>query len=341
MAAKTVDENDIMSDSPDGDIETLPKKANIKAEKAAKKKANNGGRGKGGIIVLIIIVLLIGGAAAIVALDLFGLREQHIMPIVRGIPFVGSFFPAEESGAIVDTRTPEQLRMLYNSLELQNSTLEYQNATLQRQLEDANMAIANLRRFEEYFHAYRQATAEWNRMIAHGDPINFVEHFRYIVDEHVTQLWDEAMQINAFEDGIMEQVRTFNNMDADHTGAILERNLLLAPDLLVEWLLRMSASRRGEIFDTIDENIVATMMLLMTPTEPVFGPMTAPYLPLPPPVAGVIPDIDDEYEEESIIEEESTIEEEFATEEEYSTEIDEEIEESEVEVVAEEEAADE
>ena len=301
--------DDIVSNDPlEEDIETLPTKADIKAEKEARKRERQSGKSKGGIIAIIVFVLLLGVATAIIALDLFGLREQHIMPHVRNIPLIGTFFPAAEYVEGEDIRTPEQLRNITSAQDIQIASQERRIQDLQDQLDSANQAIANLRRFEEHHNEVSQALAEFSRVLAHGDPINFVEHFQHVSDEHVPQLLDEARALNAFEEGIMESVRTLNNMDESSAGDVLARYLVLQPDLLVEFLVRMSAVRRGEVFDTMEYATVATMIHMMTPQEPAFSQFVVPSLsppPLVPPT--VIPPAEEEevYEEEYYDEDEA------------------------------------
>jgi len=222
----------------------------------------------------------------------------------------------------LDTRTPDQLRNLTSAQEIQITGLEERIRSYQTQLEEAERTIANLRRFEANHHEYLRVPAEWNQMIAHSDPENFIYFFNYIAEEHVEQLVREAWMILERVEGIMEQVRTMNNMDAAHVGAVLERYLLLQPDLPAEFLRRMGAARRGEILDTLEEDVAATLILRMTPPEPRFAPLLAPHLLLPPMTPGTIPSPvvsvedgeEEEYNDEAATDEDDEIVAEEATE---------------------------
>lgn len=336
--ADKVNENDPDFLEDGDDIESLPSKADIKAEKEAlkrEKKANKEGKGKGGLIAIIIFVLLLGGAIAVLALNLFDIREQYVMPHVRNIPLVGNFFPAEEGdGEVEDTRTPDQLRNLTAAQDIQIMSMENQINNYREQIQAANQRIQALQEIEAQHEEFRQLSAEWNRRIAQGDPIEFADYFHHIAEEHLPQLVDEAIQTNTFNEGVRRQVATLNNMEPELAGAVLERYLQLNPDLLRQWLLLMSPARQAEIFDTFTgtdgTNTVSTFLILVTPQEPVINPLLTPTLPPPPtgapPAAPpFIPEEDDyEYEEEYDIEdeEEPEVEEEEPTEEEVIEEPD-------------------
>ena len=244
-------------------------------------------KGKGLLIFLLILFLLIGGIAAVLALNLFGFRENVIMPYLRNAPIIGGFLPAvyEEEEEL----TPEELFQRYTILSQQLESVQNQLAQANEQNVTYEALIEHLRAFEDAWHLYRAARAELEQMLALGDPINFIEFFDFVSEDNLEQLYFQAMQMAWFIEDLTELVATLNNMDESGAGEVLENLMTTDTRLMIDALWMMSPSRRAEIFDTLEADVVTRMIILMSPDEPVFTPILPPDLPEFPPPPGLLP----------------------------------------------------
>jgi hypothetical protein len=182
------------------------------AEKPDKKK------GKGGLIALIIILLLVVAAVLVIALDVGGIRENHIMRYLRNAPLIGSLFSEPEVDP-VEEMTEEEMRLMIHNLQNQVSSLENQRNELNTQLVSANTRISHLVQFERQWNDYREATALFTQMLAHNEPVEFVSFFETIVNRDLVPedilaiVYAQARAINAYNEELQVLVSTYNNME--------------------------------------------------------------------------------------------------------------------------------
>ena len=244
-------------------------------------------KGKGLLIFFLILLLIIGGVAAVLVFDLWGFRENVVMPYLRDAPIIGGWFPAPEEEEPELTR--EELMRRYTILNQQLESLQAQMALANEQIATSNTLIEHLRAFESAWQTYRLARAEFEQMLALGDPHNFVQFFDFVSQDNIVQQYLQALELAQFYDETRAIVATLNNMDESGAGEVLENLMTTDTELMVRALWLMSPPRRAEIFDTLDSDVVSTMILLMTPDEPVFAPILPPYLPEFPPLIAEMP----------------------------------------------------
>ena len=244
-------------------------------------------KGKGKLIFFLVLLLFIGGIAAVLALNLFGFRENVIMPYLRNAPIIGGFLPAayEEEEEL----TPEELHQRYTILTQQLESVQNQLAQANEQNLTYEALIEHLRAFEDAWHLYRAARAELEQMLALGDPVNFIEFFDFVSEDNLELLYFQAMQMAAYIEDLTAIVATLNNMDESGAGEVLEALMTTDTQLMIDALWMMTPTRRAEIFDTLEAEVVTRMILLMSPDEPVFMPILPPELPEFPPPIGLIP----------------------------------------------------
>ncbi|MCL2216332.1 MAG: hypothetical protein FWB91_04845 [Defluviitaleaceae bacterium] len=290
----------------DGDLESPPINPDKKDKKDKKSKKNKGEkRGKGAIIAIVIVVLLLGGIVLVLALNIGGFRENIIMPYLRNAPLVGRFFPAEE-GDPLEELTPDEMRAELNRILQQNESQQSQIMQMDQLLTDANFRIQDLVRFYIYWNEFREAQAAFSQMLAHSDPNNFVEFFGYVDEVYVEQLLEEARRLMEIEEETRNLVRTLDNMEEESAGEVLETWMLQNLPLMVRVMRAMSPSMLGPILDTLEPNIRASMLQLVSMPPPTFTPIVPQLrelppleaVPVPPPVILIPePEIDSEYPE--------------------------------------------
>ena len=253
-------------------------------------------KGKGGKIILIIALLLIIGGIAVIALDIGGIRSETIMPYLSNAPLIGSFFGEEEEEDPIYEMTEDEMRLEIRHLRYQNESLRNQRDEFDRQLQGANARIRDYYQlFVNRWNEYRIASARFTQMLAHNDPINFVEFFYYIVEHDLVpadilaMIYGEAMAINIFNEEFRGLLATLNNMEEDRAAEDLERMLMINAPLAVRLVREMGASRRAAIFNAMEATVSTTFFNLISVDPPVFAPLVPPpflpeiFEPTPPP----------------------------------------------------------
>ncbi|MCL2355849.1 MAG: hypothetical protein FWC70_01660 [Defluviitaleaceae bacterium] len=273
-------------------------------------------KGKGCFIVLVIFLLLFLVGILLIVLDVGGIRTNVIGRWLRSAPLVGTFFERDEYADSVQDMTEDEMRIAIAVYRNQVAALEFERAEREAQLNAANARIAHLSRFEARWQEYRSASAAFTQMLAHNEPIEFVEFFEHIVDHDLVpqdilaMAFAEAYAINASDVELMMLVRTYNAMEATRAAEDLGRLLTVNTTLAVRLLRAMSGSRRAEIFDEMSYTTSSMFTMLLATEPPTFTPLVPPpYLPeviaptvLPPAVVPV-EELDDEEEIEAIEEE--------------------------------------
>ena len=276
-------------------------------------------KSKGGLIALIIVFLLIGAVVAVIALDIGGIREEHIMRYLRNAPLVGSFFPVaeEEEEDPLMAMSDDALRLEIHNLRQQVKSLENQRAERDSRIENLNTRVAHLSLFESRWNEYRHASALFTQMLAHNDPINFTEFFGQIVNHDLVPqdilavAYAQAEAINVFGEELRSTVSRYNNMEEKRAAQDLESLMIKDTALAVRLVRAMGATRRAEIFNEMEFNVSTTFTILLSTAPPTFAPLVPPpYLPeirepivTPPPTP--IP-VDENEEEDSEDSEEET-----------------------------------
>jgi prefoldin subunit 5 len=267
------------------------KKPNPKKGKTPPKK------GKKGLVVILLLVLIIGGGIAVIGLNLFDLREGTLMPYLRNAPLIGGLFSLadeEDEGITLEDMTPQQLANMIRALERENEALQEQMDDAATRERENNLLIARLRPFSEHWFEYQRVSAEFNAMIARGDPEAFLAHIQYVLPEFYEQLARDSMQLRDFDETIMALVRTLSAMQEKNAAEILVDLRTTDPELLVHILTAMSNALRGSIFDQMESAVAASMLRMISVSEPVLSPV-APAL-YTPELPEVLEDIDPEYD---------------------------------------------
>ena len=241
------------------------------------------GNGGVGFIVFLIFLLLIVATVAIISLNLFGWREDHVMPFLREAPVIGNFFANAEAreGAREEVRTHDELTALNTAQADRIERVEYERDELRIQLAEANARIHTLEALEREIHTYRNAIRDWNRMLAHADPREFANTFLdYVHPSYIPWLMGEADAIIAFDDNTRRLVAILNNMEESSVGEMLQQYLMTDHEMMLRLLHGMGSTRLGAVLDTLDPEISSVILMFMARPTPNFG---APprYVPFP------------------------------------------------------------
>ncbi|MCL2204767.1 MAG: hypothetical protein FWB88_12605 [Defluviitaleaceae bacterium] len=233
-------------------------------------------KSKTGLIVIIILVVVIGGAMLIFSLNLFNLREGVLMPYLRNAPLIGNLFPpAEYEGEEIplEQRLPRDLAEIIRTQQREIDELNAQLIERERQIREYALRIARLLPFHQYWVEYQRVSAEFNAMIARGDPDAFLNHIQYIMPEFYEQLARDAFALRQHEESVDSIVRTLSSMQESAAADILVDFRITDVILLTSVLYNMGNTMRGEILEQMDADIAAFMLRLISVAEPVMPPV--------------------------------------------------------------------
>jgi uncharacterized protein YfbU (UPF0304 family) len=256
-----------------------------KKEKQEKKERKRRNRGFPVIPVVILLIILLS-IVAVLYFDLFGVREQIVMPYIREAPVVGQLFPVpteapvDEELARIAEMTPEETRTELDGLNYRIEDLEaqLQAAKDQKQLDDEQ--IDYLEGFELQIEEYRDIKERFDQIVVAGAGADaYIEFFETISPENAERLYRESLAESQYNSEIREQAATYAEMDEATAAAALDIMLGAYPDLCIAIVTNMSVEDRAAIFDEMTADRVAQITRLMSPTEPAPIPAeTAPPL---------------------------------------------------------------
>lgn len=228
------------------------KKADKKADKQAKKeqkkidKANK----KKSKVFPIILLLIVVGLIGILVFNIFGIRDTYLRPYLEKIPFVNSVLPPVDDYA----NTSKQ------ELAYENEKLTKTNEQLQQEVDDLKTQNKNyldeidrLSNLEQEQIDFINQKAEFDTMIANGDPAAFTTFYEELYPENAAAVYAELAQQNYDDAELKKYVGKFQAMEPKDAANILEVMLTTDVDLVVT------------ILENIDTNTAAEIMASMTP----------------------------------------------------------------------------
>ena len=242
-------------------------------------------KSKGGLIALIIVILLVGMFVAALAFNMGGIRDS-ISGYLGRMPLVGSFFATTEDGGEEQdpllAMSEEQLRKEVVDLRNRIERVEHEKKASDDEVKKRDERIAHLNTFYTRWNEYENASNNFAEMLAHNAPINFVEYFEEIVKHELvpqdilSQLYGQALVINAFDEELGLLVSTYKNMEEKNAAEVLTRLRTANNELAVRILRALNTEARALIFDEMDVSTATAFTISLSIDPPTFAPLTTP-----------------------------------------------------------------
>lgn len=279
---------DKSKDKTDDDPKSKNKDKNKDKENDVKEKKE---KKKGSPIVpILVLLIIIGGIVAVLVLNLFNIREQYVMPYLRRAPLVGSLMPTapptediEEAGTDSGLSS-EEMNSQITALNYQIQKLEADLKTATDQNAQDAETIRVLRAYEAQAEEYRQIKAQFDALIANGDPEAYAKFFESISPENADRLYKEVIVEIQYTADEKKMANIYSNMSEDAAAEGLEQLLTTDSALVVRILRSMDAVHVAAIMNEMTAASRATITRMMAPTPvPVTPVQTAPPIPTPVP----------------------------------------------------------
>ena len=236
--------------------------------KAARK------RGGGAVILIIvfILLLLIGGFAAAIAMNLFGIRENHIMPSLRQMPIVSNLLPEQEMPGWMEEELAVDYAALAAELQATITRLQSQLDVLQDNFNrtDAmnrdNIAeLHRLREIEAQQLQFNENAREHERMLAEGDPRAFAAFFETINPDHAETLYERILGTNIRDDRWAAYVALWGALRPSNVAEMIEDMHGAHMELIISVLRELDLSTQRRIIDALE---IETRGLIMRQLYP-------------------------------------------------------------------------
>jgi|GEM_PF-2043212 len=237
------------------------------------------------IIAVLVLFLLIGGVVAVFVLNPFGLRDDHIFPLLREVPVIGALVPGEYEihweyvdGEYIEVRVPIEppppppatvtveefetaMAEMAAELEAAQAALA-QSESLNRQYEET---VQILHVYRDFITDYRANRLRFDEMIALGDPNAFAEFYQDVDPETAARIYAEIRVTQQEDRAFRNYARTYTLMNSSEAGEVFTILLATDPMLLVRILGVFNQQQRADVFDEMEPADVAVITRLMVP----------------------------------------------------------------------------
>jgi len=245
------------------------------------------------IIPLVLILVIVGGLTAILGFNVFNIRDQYILPPLRGLPLVGNLIPAEEVHLVY--MDGEYVEIPAETASIDPSELEALVTALTTELEETQEALRIARELNAQYEAsvqrlqtidaeieeHRENQRQFNEMIALGDPPAFATFFETVNPEDAARLFTQIRTAQQADREFRNYARTYAEMNTDEAAAVFAILLTTNPNLLLDILGTFNNAQRAEVFNEMEASDVAIITTLMAPDA-----VVADILPPVPVIAG-------------------------------------------------------
>jgi len=219
------------------------------------------------LIFLLVIGLIVGAGVAVFVFNVFDIREQHVRPLIEDVPIVSNLLPEVEITYLEPQITVEDLQVDIAALNQQLAALEAERDNLRNLNAMQTEHIARLTEVEANQLRFTAEIAEFNRQIAEGSPVNFVNWFESIREENLELLYNEISADLDVRQRIDGYVASFETMSARNASTILEQMMTTELELVLAIMAELSLTQRSSVLTAMETNNAATIQIRLAPQE--------------------------------------------------------------------------
>jgi len=269
--------NDSEADISDSEQDKADKKKKKKEKRKKKdkkikkaKKAKKAKSKKAKVLGFIIPVIVIGGLGTGIYLNLWGVRDNYIFPLLQKVPVVKNVIPQPETEPKDEYSglSKSELVQMNKTLTEEKEKMEENNTELNNKIKELDTEVTRLRDIESQQEQFKADKEEFDRMIAENDMDAYKKFYESISPENAETLYKEAVQENEADKKLQEYVQTFENMKKDAAASMLEEMIGTDDmDLVVRILDNISTEKRAEILATMKTENAAACAKRLAPEQ--------------------------------------------------------------------------
>ncbi len=253
MAVEAPQQNNLNTQPADDNTTRLSSKEAKRELKAQRKREKK--PGKVGLIILFVFLFLAVAAVVTWIFNIFDLREQVYIPLLRNVPIVSNLLPSPETAGAEQVLTQEQLLAKVQELETQ---LDKSDKDL-KAANDKNKVftdeLTRLQAIEEQQLTFKAEKEAYERGVAENDPNAFVKFFESVSPETAESIYREIIGTVEENKNLKKYVATYQGMDETAAAKLLEELVTTDMDLVVL------------ILKNIDNRKTSAILAAMTPAN--------------------------------------------------------------------------
>jgi len=246
----------------------------VKAPDKKAEKAASGKKSKVGLIILIIVIMLVLGFVALLVFNVFGFRDNVIMPFLRNVPVIGSFISDSEE----EDLTPEQrLQRHINELEAQVDNLQTQLdealtnvepleedlEILSGELGEALMELAILREFHQQYMDFLVRVEAFDRQVVTDSEGAFIAWFDRMHPDRAEEIYAELTMHRIQDEERAAVIAVWTSISPQSAASAIEEMARTNMTLIVGALSDMPPSNAGSIMNLLSPETRAAILRMM------------------------------------------------------------------------------
>lgn len=217
------------------------------------------------IIIILVIMGLIGGAVAVLVFNVFNLRDDYLYEPLSGLPLVGQWMPTPYGFEAEPLPTIEELGAEIEAYRATIASLQAETERLDALNLSQSLEINRLAEFEAGQAGFNQARADFDRMVAEGDPRAYAAFFAQINPEMQAQLYAEIRGNLVIDDQTQGVISLYENMNVRAATDALEAMIGTNTPLVLTILEGVSLNTRTSIVQSMSNSNRVLITNLLAP----------------------------------------------------------------------------
>ena len=219
------------------------------------------------IISVALSLLVVGGLTAVFGFNAFNIRDQHIWPFLREIPFVGGLISDEVTQGLYVDGQPMEIPVDASVIALMAELEIAQTALIQAQALNEQYAetVGVLREYRDIITEYRENRQRFDQMVALGEQLAFTAFFESMDPENAANLYSQIQTAQQADREFRRYAATYREMSPENAAEVFAILLNTNPELLLEILHTFNNAQRAAVFSAMEASEVAVITILMAP----------------------------------------------------------------------------
>ena len=215
-----------------------------------------------GVIVFLIILIWIAIFVLLIKLDVGGLGNNILRPILKDVPIVNMILPpvSDEQIAFENSLAYSDILEANNrikELEILLDELKEENADLVEENEDLTATVEKLKHYEDEMEAFEERVQAFDKEVVFNDKAPSVEEYikwyESMYPENAERIYEMAIQTEAYDLTIQQKAGYYEKMKAADAAAILEIMSAADIDYVCDMLYCMKTQSVSDILSKMTE----------------------------------------------------------------------------------------
>ena len=216
------------------------------------------------IITLLIVLILLGVFVTCIKLDIGGIGNKVLRPIIKDVPVINKILPkaSDEQLAVENNYSFDNLSDAVErikQLEKANDMLAQENTDLTNKTGEYIDEIDRLKIFEIQQLEYEANVKKFNEDVVFNENAPDIEEYKayyeQIQPENAEEIYRQVIEQLQAEETVVSLANTYSKMDPSAAAKALETNDNLS--LVCEILTNMSEKSMAEIMDEMSSEYAA------------------------------------------------------------------------------------